>query len=204
MKFLRSFFLLVTIAVSLAMRAETNDLKFIPATPVILGWSNFNPSLGYGVIRYIVPLKSVAGTSLPASDISYRMLVNGEPYLYHAVNNPFPDGEMTAEWIPVTYEDYDVKIENGSHYLFFFFDGSNNLAIESRYVDPLTGTEWLSSGVNNGEIRVSEISEDNDVVSRTYFNVSGERIESPLKGLVIEQDFHTDGSVSSRKVIIRN
>lgn len=176
------------------------DVNLTPLAPAIVAWSDFNPTIGYGVVQFQVPVVSVSGRVLKASDVSYRLLVNDEPYIYHAASNPLPGGAMEAEWIPVDYEDYDIKIEDGYHYLFFFFEGSQNLAVQSRYVAP-DGREWLSGTADNEVEGVCETESDADVVRIVRYGLDGRELPAEAKGVVIEKLVRSDGSVSSRKIL---
>ena len=181
------------------IKAQDPDGSLSPASPKIIAWSDFNPTLGYGVVQFQIPLVSVSGNTLSADNVSYRLLVNSIPYIYKVVNNPLPGNLMSTEWIPVNYEDYDIKIEDGYHYLFFVIEGTNNLALQSRYVDS-AGTEWLSEIVDNGIEGVLEISDENVVRVESY-DMIGRIVSEDVRGPVIERLFRADGSVSSRKIV---
>lgn len=177
---------------------------YVPCKPEIMGWSEFNPAFGYAAIRFEIPAVNSAAQYLDSNNLSYRMLINGKPYMFQPATKPLPDDAPVTEWIPFNYSDYDLLVEGRSRYLIFYVDGTNNLGIQSRYSDPVTGEVWLSPVVDNGVEEVREVSGEGEVIemeSEEWYDFFGKRRSVGEKGPGLRIERFKDGSIRVLKVI---
>lgn len=121
-----------------------------PAEAIINSFYEYNPDYGYGWVNFTIPGNSVTGTQLDTSRLSWRILIDGEPYTFEASKYGHINTDM--QWVPFDYSDggYDIRKEGTG-------DMTRNVRFRV-YVDQKLGVE-LRYEENDGEFIDSAISE---------------------------------------------
>lgn len=131
-------------------KLEGQEDSMIPHEVEINSFSEYNPDFGYAMVNFTIPAISVTGAKLDTSKLSYRILIDNEPYTFLA--NKHSHMATDLEWIPFDYSDggYDIRIEGTEGLV-------RNVKVR-KYVDQILGVE-LRYEDNEGEYLDSKISE---------------------------------------------
>lgn len=185
--------------VSMEYRGEFEPTT--PPDPVVEFFAEFSPDSNYGEIDFTMGELGADGKMLDPTSYFYTLFVNGLPYEF----TPDVHGKLTAPMTEVPYgfsdEDDFYAYSGGYHMLYFRISEYDKLELQSIYT---------VGGVTNKSARVlvcensgvdKTASGSSPVVKTECFDVSGRRVASDFKGMVILRLTHADGSTTVRKTI---
>lgn len=186
---------------------EAIDASYVPATPVL---TDYYPKIGkYGAswVTVSIPKLSVEGTLLDVNKLMYRIFVNDEPYVFEPEGNLYYvelDGPI--EWIPYDFTEYwDFRIDGISHRVSFFITGIDKVGVQSYYRgegDKLYESEMAFW--DNLPNAVEEIEGASaDVVDVVFYDLCGNKVANPAKGIYVKVETLADGTRRSSKVVVK-
>lgn len=167
-----------------------------PAKPEILSWYNYNRDYGYGRISFDLFPFSTSGMELNTADMAWRLLLDGEPYVFDpSVHKRF---EEPMEWIPFDFTDGDdIRITGNNRYVYFRSPFLYNIQVEVRYT--ADGTESYNSAIEYTTDSVNGIGTDVQVI---YTDLLGRPVENPTHGVYLRTTVKADGSAKTVKVML--
>lgn len=185
--------------VSMEYRGEFEPTT--PPDPVVEYFVDFNSDYNYGEIDFTMGELGADGKMLDPTRYYYTLFVNGLPYEF----TPDVHGKLTAPMTEVpsgfTDEDDFYAYSGGYHMLYFRISEYDKLELQSIYtVDGVTNKSARvlvceSAGVDK------MASGSSPVVKTECFDVSGRRVATDFKGMVIMRHTHADGTTKMRKTI---
>lgn len=194
-----------------------------PANPTRLKYlyqDNLVAYYGYADFQFNISNYSTEGTLLDSDYLLYRIFVNGEPLVFRNEWVEGLNGEIVEAYRKVPGEQWWISFnfDNGNDITKFFtneFDVGiyepdvKTLGIQTMYIypdSPVTYSQVVTLDVETGTVTVGPSSvtavSDAPVVKTEFFNLSGQKVEKPSKGILIQRDIHSDGTLSSRKIIV--
>ncbi len=160
--------------------------------------------LGYGVFDVNLPIISTDGILLDRENMYYNIYIDGEIVEMEASEYGLPE---TTENVPYNFSKQAIVAQKLSttHEMIFHTQGFDNIGI--RLVNVYDGVTYESDIVEieviDGEVTgINEVKTGN-IVSDTYYDLSGRRIANPSNGIFIRRTLLDDGTVKVSKVTRR-
>lgn len=170
-----------------------NLVPAVPASPKIIGYE-------YNTVTFSLSALDNTGNTLDPSLLSYRVFVNGKPYVFSKADYPSLSSDMTD--IPYKYTDFqnfDFSSLDGTFYTVLYpKETVNSLGLQSVYaVDGVEKTSDLSELTVTG-IDDIEMSAEHSI---SYYDMSGRRMAAPGKGITIRKTQLGNGRVRTDKIM---
>lgn len=159
-------------------------------------------------VGFIIPTVSTDNNSLNVNDLYYTIYVNDEPWEFE------PEGE---HYVGLTGPTYEIPFDVNNNYDIFAYDytmrfvtidvtGADKIGVQSvyKYGGVTTKSQIISTTefVDYDDSGIESVGSD-VVVSETYYDLNGRKVENPAKGVFILKKTMADGSVKSEKVLKR-
>lgn len=170
-----------------------NIAPAVPKAPCILGYSD-------NFITFTLSPVDVNGATIDPAHLCYRVLINGDSYIFTKENYPSLDSDCPC--IPYGYTDFvNFDIYNDAFSTKLYPQETvNRLAMQSVYViDGVENTSELVTLETDADIDI--IKANPAVISVEYYDISGQRISEPVKGFVISRTRFADGHVINEKIL---
>ena len=174
-----------------------------PANPYDLNYYDYRDYFGYSVFEFCTPALSADGGLLQASDLSYVVYLDGEPWTF--------DGDeylldQPMEEIPWEFDNEETILKwfgSCKHAVYLFVEGFSTLGVQSVY--KYDGEETRSDIVTFylDPSAVSGVSADKKVKDVKYYDLTGSEVADPARGIFIKRVVFQDGTVASFKKVIR-
>ena len=106
--------------------------------------------------------------------------------------------DLAAEWFPTVDGTTTIKItlligtKNGD----YDYDGNDTYDVKE-------GPSITVNFVKGNDTGINSTSTDDANTAKTYFDTTGRKVSNPTKGVYVEKKQTKDGSVSTRKVVIK-
>ena len=170
---------------------------------------------GFYDFVFIMPNISTEGNVLDTDYLYYKIYIDGKPY-------EFEEDYATGEYIGIgKTENIPYSFDNGNDFFAmlpylkevgFYIDGFDTIGVQTfyEYEGVLTESALVTLNIQTGEVteeggtisgvKVNSVSS----ISKTeYFNLNGQKITKPNKGIYIERIFLEDGSIINNKRMVR-
>lgn len=175
-----------------------------PAAPKVTLFEDWSADYGYYNVEYDAPSRDADGRFILPENLSYEVFIkkNGEitPYVFKKEVHEKLTEDMTT--VPYTFSD-NYSIGESASYLFIYESDLEDVGIQ--LINRTGGKEvrsdrvWAKgtpeTGIQNATTEAKEVK---DVI---YYNVSGVRMQAPVKGVNIVTEVYTDGTSQTRKVV---
>lgn len=167
--------------------ADPYDLTYLP--------TDFHQN---GFIFYI-PSVSTENTALDSRYLSYVMYVDGEEFEFDS-----DEYDLDADMIEVPYNFDNESIQNYGgtcRWIWIYIEDVSQLGVQTiyRYNGVETRSNIVSIPVGTDSV---ESIEESDIISETYFDMAGRKVNSPNSGIYIRKRTFTDGSTRTSKVAV--
>lgn len=106
--------------------------------------------------------------------------------------------DLAVEWFPTVDGIVTIKIT--------LLVGSTNTSVsdaEGIVYDVKEGPSITVNFVKGNDTGINSTSTDDANTTKTYFDTTGRKVSNPTKGVYVEKKQTKDGSVSTRKVVIK-
>lgn len=208
---------------SFTMRYQ-NTLAGTPSNPTHLYYlykDNLVAYYGYADFQFNISNYSVEGTLLDENYLLYRVFVNGEPLVFRneivtsITGYPveaYPGVPMPTYWIPYLFNNAEdiSKWSSNQFDVGIYEPNVKTLGVQTLYVlpdHPATYSDIVTLDVETGEVTTSNTGVEQVTaapVERTeYYDLSGRKVKNLEKGVYILKNIHSDGKVTTSKVMIR-
>lgn len=184
------------------LKIQSEDISLVPSTPVVTFFDKWEVLYGYGYIYFNIPLTNENGDLLNPDNLYFRMLLDDEPYFFGP--DYYPGLEEDTDLVPIYFSNYyDIDYQGIQHFVMLYMEGYETLGLQAVYVDG--DTEYASEICYAEEPPVTGIDEleGNNPVSVEYYDLTGRKISSAAKGIVICKKTFADGKTATSKVIRR-
>ena len=164
-----------------------------------------------GTFDFNLPLVTAEGILLDRENMYYNIYLDGELWPLTPEDFKIPE---TLENVPYLYKSNQIvssKI-NIFHELGFHVQGFDTLGVQCFNVfDGVTYAGNLATlDIATGEVTYStggsgirEITNNGKIVSTEYFDLSGQRVSTPLSGIYVKRTVCEDGTVAVVKTIFK-
>lgn len=178
-----------------------------PATPVnpsIIEIMPFEASFGYGGISFDLPLLGTKGEVLNPDLYTYVIYFDEEPYTFTPAL--YPGIEKPMEQIPYDFDDKndDIRADGIFHVVLWKLDGFSTIGIQAVYSvgGIVNKSEIVTANISgNG---VDDVTVENGVSAIEYFDLTGNKVENPGKGIYIRKMTFNNGKTLTSKIAVRN
>lgn len=179
-----------------------------PATPVNPSFTEiepFNASFGMGGAAFDLPLLGTNGEVLNADLYTYIVYFDEEPYTFTPAL--YPGLEKPMEEIPYNFTDpeEDFSVKGMQHIIYWKLDGFSTLGIQAVYtVGGIVNKSEIVSANISGKDGVDDVMIGNDISAIEYYDLTGNKVENPEKGIYVRKMTFENGKIITSKIAIRN
>lgn len=181
-----------------------------PAAPTVSRYQPFAQSEGYAVLMLDVPVRDTEGNALATDKLGYRLLtVDGgsaeTPYVFTRekyVN--LPEARLTV--VPYDFSDgYDFYKGGSCIYMADDLGRYDRVGVQSVYTaaDETRYSEVSWYQFESGTDGVASAKSAATIVGETLTDMQGRTAANPRRGLFISTQRMSDGTVRTRKVVVR-
>lgn len=182
-----------------------------PAYPAELAFYDIYEMAGYNAILFDAPYVGVDGNLLDKNGLAFRVFVNGVLYKFKNAGMAYqgiPDGEIWTE-IPYNFSnDRDLyKWGYNEREVDIYFEGMTSMGVQIVYTynGETTYSDILTVDCATNELTVEgsgvETFEAEDLAGVEFFNINGQRVANPEKGIFVKRSVSTNGAVKVEKIV---
>lgn len=184
-----------------------------PMTPYDLGYYEIMDFGGYNAILFNLPNVSVEGDLLDTKYLFYTVYVDGVAYKFRNMGQAYQGIPAGEQWTELPYDfsnENDIYAWNDlEREIDFYFGDVKTVAVRSfyRYNGVETKSQVINFNVATGGTTITEevdgvetIAAEN-VARIEYFDLNGQRVSNPEKGVFVKRIVSVDGRVVVVKVI---
>lgn len=180
------------------------EVAATPANPKFDSYQAYSESNGYGAVQFEIPSTDVDGNILNTNKLSYNFFVDDpdEPFEFSTDEYTALTENMTE--VPYNFSDsWDFYATGDQHTIYFYFDGAEKFGLQSIYrgagEEHKSDVVWLDIAAYTS---VKGIVNNNTKVAKTeMFDITGRKVNSTYKGMVIKKTTFADGSVKTAKLL---
>lgn len=175
-----------------------DDEPLVPADPEFVSVNEYN---SYDLVKFTVPTVSVDGEDLNTNKLTWVIYRNNEVQTFSPEQYPGLDKPTTEFPYDFNDDNFDFYMNNGVQGIFYQNKGYEKLGVQTIYrggdeenrsnvvwYQPTTGVEGL-----NADVRT--------VMSESYYNVAGQKVDANASGMVFKRVVFTDGTIETFKVV---
>ena len=191
------------------------EVPACPADPEITYFSNFDEEYEYGLFDANIPTLDINGEYIAPDKLFYTVYFDDEVFEFDPEEYVSLEEALTE--VPYTFDDqWDISTYGTDKEISFFFSVAKNVGVQSIYRG---GGEVHKSNIvfydiNEGIFSTVEVEDPirtgalspvatKSVAAESYHDITGRRVASDARGLVIKTVTFGDGSRKSYKVVRR-
>lgn len=183
------------------IKVQGNDISLQPMPPTEFYYSPYNEAYGYGSLYFDFLKTNADDDLLNADNLYYRVYVDGDLYTFEP--DEYEGLEAPTTDIPYWFTNQN-SIGNygaGTHFFSFYFDGFEQLGVQTVYKD---GEKEFCSEIIDGIVAsvIDSVDSTATVISEDIYNLSGQKVANPEKGIFIKKMTYSDGKVKTVKVAL--
>ncbi len=168
--------------------------------PVFTYYAEWTEEWPIGIASFNISRFDANGNFIDPAKMYYNVYFDEEIMkLYSDTYSNFEDGTTD---IPCTYNGEEIWFNGGSHTICFYDGGFQKFGVKVFYKD---GDNLVSSNLVYYEdpAGAADALIDAEIISTTYYDLSGRVVEAPSAGLYIKSSKLSDGSVKVVKTIVK-
>ena len=182
--------------------------SYRPQNPRFLGFVDYFQYFGYNYCEFGIYPLSVDYDLLNTRNLYFHLYLNGEAEeVFHSEGNfDFPFNYFG--------EDEDtllVQSFGGNVGLFLMMEGLETVGIELVNIGPdneIYTSDIVTYNIETGEVSAGGTDGVNtlysgEVISTEYYDLSGNKLQRPKSGIVIQRQRYSDGSIKTAKLIFK-
>ena len=177
----------------------------VPVDPNSLEYDDYYEDYGMSAFIFAVPNLATNGNVLLDENLAYRIYIDGELYEFDGDDYDGIDGVITE--VPFNFDNgYDLYWYSPSmRVIMFYFIGAETFGVQSvyDYEGVVTESQIVTLNIVTGEVTGVDNLISNDIKSVTYYDLSGRKVNNPQNGIFIQRAVVADGSVKTKKVVVR-
>lgn len=173
-----------------------------PQDPTIESYSVYNAYIVGGTFDINIPPFNVDGYLLNEDNIYYNIYINDELYTFQP--ETYPGFKEPTTNIPYTFADMStIYAANTLRQIYINGVIINKFGIQVHYKGS-DGNTYSSNivSIDTSSASIEEISDEKEETIQ-YFNLQGQRILKPQKGMLYIRSISKDGKTSNSKVIFK-
>ena len=181
----------------------------VPQNPKFVAYLDMTDISGMYFCEFDIYPTSIDFDPLPTSQLSFRVYINDaiiDNFASDPLSTDFPYGFWGEDFNVMTILQLGTNVV-----MYLYFEGCDSIGMQLVNTTP-EGEEYESAlvmyDVESETVSIIETSDvgivvANDIVSSEHYDINGIKCDPLSKGLHIIIDRHSDGSVSSRKIIVK-
>ena len=182
--------------------------SYKPQNPRFIGFVDYTQYLGYKYCEFGIYPLSVDYDLLDTNNLYFHLYLNGveEEVFMTDGNYDFPFNFFADNQGTLIIQSF-----GGNVGLFLMMDGLETIGIE--LINKVSDNEIYSSDIVTYDIATGEVTlsgtegveelYSGEVVSTEYYDLSGNKLDRPKSGIIIQRQRYSDGSTKSRKLILK-
>ena len=178
------------------------DITTPPAQVRDISFMVYNDDYGYGYVDFTFTNLDAKGCILDTNRLFYCVYFDGKVFEFQP--DEYSSMTETVNLIPYNFYDYfDFDAQGYRHTCYYYSDGLETIGIQAVYKneeDKLYASDVSVFPV--ASVKVIE-NESKTVTDVTYYDLQGRKVANPEAGLYIVRTAYADGTVSTRKTVIR-
>ena len=178
------------------------DITTPPAQVRDISFMVYNDDYGYGYVDFTFTNLDAKGCILDTNRLFYCVYFDGKVFEFQP--DEYSSMTETVNLIPYNFYDYfDFDAQGYRHTFYYYSDGLETIGIQAVYKneeDKLYASDVSVFPV--ASVKVIE-NESKTVTDVTYYDLQGRKVANPEAGLYIVRTAYADGTVSTRKTVIR-
>ena len=181
------------------LRFQPTDISLVPMTPIYKDYYPLSSQETAQCIHFIIPDLDVDGYLLDHNNLYYRILVNGTPFVWET--GEYPSIQENLEWQHVDFDDFwDFMTHDDYISIVIYVEGMDTFGVQSSYLDGSIRYESdiMTFNVNEASISVADASEVVDSV--IYYDLQGNKVINPDKGIFIKMVTYSNGTIKTSKI----
>lgn len=175
------------------------DKAYTPKPPVINAFNIKAPETGLAGIDFDVVPFAVSGEPLDKTKMAFCLYLDDSKYTFTKAN--FPSLKENTQYIPVDYADNDKFVVYGNEHIMSFV-GSNFSKVGVQMVYSHGDSRQSSDIAWFTPSAISTSVANSAVVGEVYYDLQGQKISKPSKGVYIKSVTFENGTTQTTKVLI--
>lgn len=186
---------------------QPDEFKCQPVPARVFYVMPYNDDYGLGQCAFFFSNLTPEGYVLPIEHLFFRVFVDGELYTFYPDEYPFLENPVTE--IPFTINDPtgNIMVMRDQAAFNYYFYGFDTLGVQIIYRN---GDEVLEAETYNydiatnqgGLVGVDEVNATSSTpVAEEWYDLSGQRVMNPDKGLYVKRVVYDDGHVENVKIL---
>lgn len=190
-----------------SFKAQPDDAVMQPVPARVFYVMPYNQQYGLGQCAFFFSNLTPEEYVIPVENLYFRVYVDGELYTFYPDEYPCLDKPTTE--IPFTLQDPSGAIMSqrdqcAFQYYFYGFD-TIGVQVIYRNGDEVLEAETYNYDVNTNEgglVGIDEIDASSAMpVSEEWYDLSGRRVENPVRGVYVKRVVYSDGHVENIKTM---
>lgn len=173
----------------------------VPAEPEWTSFMDYDDQYGYGYACFYIYASDEDGNYINPDSLFYRFYLDDDMEPTEFILTDANGNTYSATDIPYNYADNDFIGSGDYHVVYYDMSGFEKMGIQSVYKS--MGEECRSEIIYNTVLGIKNVVNNSNVVSTSYYNLSGCRVNVPTSGVYIKRTQYSDGSVSVEKILLR-
>lgn len=170
-----------------------------PADPVILTYTPFDLSMGFGYFAFALPQVDENGNAIPLDSL-YYVLYDGEEEI-ELDPDFFPNVPEYMVEIPYNFWCNDLVPNGPTRSLYFYYD-IENPGVRLCY-DRDNGAVISSDIIYAATSGLDSVNEENKILTEEYYNMNGMKVSSEYSGILVKKTTYSNGSQRVKKIFKR-
>lgn len=186
------------------IKDQGTDISKQIANPSELSFEDTFNSYGYSYLTFKLSSFNTDGDLLDVNNIYYSVFVEGEEFIFYPDEYELFEEEMTM--IPFNFTDgYDIEVSGSVRTVYFYIEGIENIGVKEYYIykdgdEEIVTESDLVTVETNG---VSNVADNKEIANVVFYNIAGQKVYNPEKGIYIKKVTYSDGTSSTFKVAKR-
>lgn len=176
-----------------------------PRDPWNFAFFDYYDKIGYGVFDFYLPIVSTDNVLLDRDNMYYQIYIDGEVQELDAAQYGLPED---TENVPYNFDKNAIVCSKISSYheMLVYVEGFETIGVKLFNVyDGVTyESNLVELNMETGEVSgLNNIAADANVVSETFYDLSGKKVSKPANGIFVKRVVLDNGTVKNIKCVVK-
>lgn len=176
-----------------------------PRDPWNFAFFDYYDKIGYGVFDFYLPIVSTDNVLLNRDNMYYQIYIDGEVQELDAAQYGLPED---TENVPYNFDKNAIVCSKISSYheMLVYVEGFETIGVKLFNVyDGVTyESNLVELNMETGEVSgLNNIAADANVVSETFYDLSGKKVSKPANGIFVKRVVLDNGTVKNIKCVVK-
>ncbi len=188
---------------------EYKDVAATPKNPSFAEFQLYNEEYRYGIFNFNIPTLDINNKYLNPQKLFFCFYIDDdvEPHVFYKRDyKNMPTDSMSI--FPNDYNDhYDMApLDELTHQMYYYFEDFEKIGVQSIYrggnEERKSDIVWITKEQVT-HIGTASINSDKQIVSESFYDMTGRKVAHPSEGVFIKQVTYSDNTTGTYKVIVR-